>query len=104
MAAGRFDGFWEYGLSSWDIAAGILLVREAGGAITDIDGGEDMLTKGTVLAATPALQLAFAGHRFSRGEALARALIYGESDDGALGACLVEAGEPIAQAHEGASR
>ena len=55
VAAGRFDGFWEYGLSSWDIAAGILLVREAGGAITDIDGGEDMLTKGTVLAATPAL-------------------------------------------------
>jgi 3-oxoacyl-[acyl-carrier-protein] synthase-1 len=55
-------------------------------------------------AAMPALQLAFAGHRFSRGEALARALIYGESDDGALGACLVDAGEPIAHAHEGASR
>jgi 3-oxoacyl-[acyl-carrier-protein] synthase-1 len=48
-------------------------------------------------AATPALQLAFAGHRCSRGDALARALIYGESDGGALGACLIEAGEPIAE-------
>src|SRR5690606_10709002 len=49
-------------------------------------------------AATPALHLAFAGLRCSRGDALARALIYGESDDGALGACLIEAGEPIADA------
>ncbi len=48
-------------------------------------------------AATPGLQLAFAGLRFSRGDALARALIYGESDDGALGACLIEAGEPLAE-------
>jgi myo-inositol-1(or 4)-monophosphatase len=55
VAAGRFDGFWEYGLSPWDIAAGILMVREAGGAVTDIDGGEDMLTKGELLAATPGL-------------------------------------------------
>jgi myo-inositol-1(or 4)-monophosphatase len=55
VAAGRFDGFWEYGLSPWDIAAGILMVREAGGAVTDIDGGEDMLTKGELLAGTPAL-------------------------------------------------
>lgn len=55
VAAGRFDGFWEYGLSSWDIAAGIIMVREAGGAVTDISGGDDMLTKGEVLAATPAL-------------------------------------------------
>ena len=35
VAAGRFDGFWEHGLKSWDIAAGILLVREAGGFVSD---------------------------------------------------------------------
>lgn len=40
VAAGRFDGFWERGLSPWDIAAGILLIREAGGFITDLDGAE----------------------------------------------------------------
>jgi myo-inositol-1(or 4)-monophosphatase len=51
VAAGRFDGFWEHGLSPWDIAAGILLVREAGGIVTDLSGGTDMLTAGTVLSA-----------------------------------------------------
>ena len=55
VAAGRFDGFWEYGLSSWDIAAGVLLVLEAGGSVTDLDGGEDMLVTGELLAATPEL-------------------------------------------------
>ena len=51
VAAGRFDGFWEFGLQPWDIAAGILLVREAGGYVTDIAGGPDMLKTGNVLAA-----------------------------------------------------
>jgi myo-inositol-1(or 4)-monophosphatase len=55
VAAGRFDGFWEYGLLPWDMAAGILLVLEAGGAVTDIDGGDEMLARGAILAATPAL-------------------------------------------------
>jgi myo-inositol-1(or 4)-monophosphatase len=55
VAAGRFDGFWEYGLMPWDVAAGILLVREAGGAVADMEGGGAMLAKGEVLAATPAL-------------------------------------------------
>jgi myo-inositol-1(or 4)-monophosphatase len=55
VAAGRFDGYWEYGLFPWDIAAGILLVREAGGAVSDIDGGDEMLARGEILAATPAL-------------------------------------------------
>ena len=41
VAAGRFDGYWERGLSRWDMAAGIVLVREAGGFVTDADGGED---------------------------------------------------------------
>jgi myo-inositol-1(or 4)-monophosphatase len=50
VAAGRFDGFFEIGLSPWDIAAGILIVREAGGTVTDMDGGRDMLKNGHVLA------------------------------------------------------
>jgi len=51
VAAGRFDGFWERGLSPWDVAAGILLVREAGGVVTDLSGGADALLGGTILAA-----------------------------------------------------
>jgi myo-inositol-1(or 4)-monophosphatase len=50
VAAGRLDGYWERDISSWDMAAGLLLVREAGGYVTDLDGAEDMLTKGHVLA------------------------------------------------------
>ena len=50
LAAGRFDGFWERGLSAWDLAAGILLVREAGGYVTDLDGGDAILEKGSVVA------------------------------------------------------
>jgi myo-inositol-1(or 4)-monophosphatase len=55
VAAGRFDGFWERGLQAWDIAAGIILVREAGGVITDINGGAGMVEGGTVLAANEQL-------------------------------------------------
>ena len=51
VAAGRFDGFWEFGLQPWDIAAGILLVREAGGYVTDMAGGTEMLKSGDVIAA-----------------------------------------------------
>ncbi len=50
VAAGRLDGFWELGLSEWDFAAGALLVREAGGTVTDIDGGERFLESGNVIA------------------------------------------------------
>lgn len=50
IAAGRFDGFWERGLSAWDLAAGMLLVREAGGIVTDLDGELSVLEKGSVLA------------------------------------------------------
>ena len=39
VAAGRFDGYWERGIQAWDIAAGIVLVREAGGMVTDLNGG-----------------------------------------------------------------
>jgi len=51
VAAGRFDGFWEFGLQIWDIAAGILLVREAGGYVSDLSGGHAMMATGDVLAA-----------------------------------------------------
>ncbi len=51
VAAGRFDGYWQYGLPPREIAAGILMVREAGGFITDIDGRADMMTGGDVVAA-----------------------------------------------------
>ncbi|MGE0630722.1 MAG: inositol monophosphatase family protein [Hyphomicrobiaceae bacterium] len=49
-AAGRFDAYWEHNLQPWDIAAGIVLVREAGGVVSDLDGGADMLETGGVLA------------------------------------------------------
>jgi myo-inositol-1(or 4)-monophosphatase len=55
VAAGRFDGFWEFGLQAWDIAAGILLVREAGGYVTDMAGGTEMLKSGDVIAANDQL-------------------------------------------------
>lgn len=54
VAAGRFDGFWERGLKSWDIAAGIVLVREAGGTVTEIDGA-DLLETGSILASNESL-------------------------------------------------
>jgi myo-inositol-1(or 4)-monophosphatase len=50
VAAGRYDAFWEHGLASWDIAAGILMVREAHGVVTDLKGGERMLQSGDILA------------------------------------------------------
>lgn len=50
VAAGRFDGFWEEGLSPWDVAAGVLLVREAGGFVSDFRGGESMLSGGSIIA------------------------------------------------------
>jgi myo-inositol-1(or 4)-monophosphatase len=51
VAAGRFDGFWERGLKPWDVAAGILLVREAGGFVSDLDGGARALDAGHILVA-----------------------------------------------------
>jgi myo-inositol-1(or 4)-monophosphatase len=60
VAAGRYDGFWEFGLSPWDIAAGILLVREAGGYVSDLTGGHGMMASGDVLAANDHLHLPLA--------------------------------------------
>ncbi|HLC08964.1 MAG TPA: inositol monophosphatase family protein, partial [Methyloceanibacter sp.] len=49
-AAGRFDGFWERNLKPWDLAAGIVILREAGGYVTDAEGQDRMLEKGSVVA------------------------------------------------------
>lgn len=49
-AAGRFDAMWDHGLSPWDMAAGIVLIREAGGTVTDLEGGSRMFDTGTVVA------------------------------------------------------
>lgn len=50
VAAGRFDGFWEEGLSAWDLAAGIIMIREAGGFISEVSGGQKMLANGSIVA------------------------------------------------------
>ena len=55
IAAGRIDGFWEKGLSLWDIAAGLLLVREAGGFVSDFASRDKALESGEVVAANPAI-------------------------------------------------
>ena len=53
VAAGRYDGFWEFGLHEWDIAAGCLLVQEAGGLVGDLQGGSTHLKSGDIVAASP---------------------------------------------------
>ncbi len=55
IAAGRIDGFWEKGLSLWDIAAGLLLVREAGGFVSDFASRDKALESGEIVAANPAI-------------------------------------------------
>lgn len=55
VASGRFDGFWERGLSAWDMAAGLLLIREAGGFATDLDGGDLILDSGQIVAGNEAI-------------------------------------------------
>jgi len=55
VAAGRLDAYWERALSPWDMAAGIILVREAGGFVTDLDGGDTMLSSGDILAGNEAI-------------------------------------------------
>ena len=55
VAAGRMDGFWERSLSAWDLAAGILMVREAGGYVTAVDGSAVDIERGSVLAGNPHL-------------------------------------------------
>lgn len=54
-AAGRFDGYWEENIKPWDMAAGILLVKEAGGTVTDMKGNHAMLERGDIVASNGAL-------------------------------------------------
>ncbi len=56
VAAGRFDGFWERNLRAWDLAAGIVILREAGGFVSDADGKDKMLATGDVVAGNEAIQ------------------------------------------------
>ena len=60
VAAGRLDAFWETGLAPWDLAAGSLLIREAGGIISGLDGSEDFLNSGHVLTGSPKIYAALA--------------------------------------------
>ena len=53
VACGRFDGFWEFGLNEWDMAAGALLIQEAGGLVGDLNGGNTHMGSGNVLAGNP---------------------------------------------------
>ena len=55
VAAGRYDGFWEFELNAWDIAAGVLLVQEAGGMVSEVDGGRDHMQSGNIMAANSAI-------------------------------------------------
>jgi myo-inositol-1(or 4)-monophosphatase len=58
VASGRFDGFWEENLKAWDMAAGVILAREAGGYVTDLSGGANMLERGDIAAGNEAIQKA----------------------------------------------
>lgn len=53
VASGRLDGLWELGLRPWDLAAGSLLIKEAGGLVSDLQGGEDYMKQGDIVAGTP---------------------------------------------------
>ena len=55
-AAGIYDGFFEFRLSPWDVAAGVLLIREAGGVVTDLDGGHGFMERGNLVAGAPGVQ------------------------------------------------
>jgi len=53
VAAGRLDGFWEFGLSPWDVAGGVLLIQEAGGLVGDLSGGAEFMDTGNIVAGSP---------------------------------------------------
>jgi len=55
VACGRVDGYWEYGLQPWDMAAGALIVQEAGGIVSTPERNDDFLDRGNIIAATPAI-------------------------------------------------
>jgi myo-inositol-1(or 4)-monophosphatase len=55
VAAGRLDGYWERNLQAWDMAAGILMIREAGGTVSGLQGDDDPLTTGHIVAGNEAI-------------------------------------------------
>ncbi|MBF0159056.1 MAG: inositol monophosphatase [Magnetococcales bacterium] len=61
-AAGRFDGFWEVGLAPWDMAAGVLLLREAGGIVSDLNGRNSFIHSGHIVAANPVIHEQLVAH------------------------------------------
>lgn len=101
-AAGVYDGFFEFRLSPWDIAAGVLLVREAGGRVTDLDGREGFPEGGNVLAGGARIQpsLLELVQRHA-GEDLLDRLVPREPQDGALGDTSSEAPEPVGSSASG---
>jgi myo-inositol-1(or 4)-monophosphatase len=74
VAAGRLDGFWEFDLNAWDIAGGCLLIQEAGGMVSEVDGGRAFLESGDILTGNPAIyrimlrRLAPLVHKHASGE------------------------------------
>jgi myo-inositol-1(or 4)-monophosphatase len=66
VAAGRFDAYWEHNLQPWDLAAGLVIVREAGGFVSDLKGGDKILESGDILAANATLHKAFGAVLFDR--------------------------------------
>ena len=73
VAAGRYHGFWEFGLRPWDLAAGCLLAREAGAVVRDLGGGADPLASGDVIAAPPNVLAAMLARLGRDGRAAPRA-------------------------------
>jgi myo-inositol-1(or 4)-monophosphatase len=66
VAAGRFDAYWEHNLQPWDLAAGLVIVREAGGFVSDLNGGDRIFETGGVLAANATLHKALGAILFDR--------------------------------------
>ena len=60
VAAGRLDGFWEADLAPWDMAAGLVIIREAGGFVSDMKGGQDILGTGSIVAGNEYIRKALA--------------------------------------------
>jgi len=63
VACGRFDAFWEYDLKPWDVAAGAVIVKEAGGVVTDYKGGNDYLFGREIIASNGLLELPVTAQR-----------------------------------------
>ena len=75
VAAGRFDGFWERELSTWDMAAGMILIREAGGIVRDAQGGNAIFETGSIVAGNDLMVGQMLKHLNAAREAHAKAAI-----------------------------